>query len=87
MLCSTVNYHGANMHPGNTNSEVLYSTNGTKVPDFWSGALNSAYDDGIYDGGFSNRDILHPFITSEPLSMTYFSSNVKSACLLRRETY
>ncbi|CAF0953739.1 unnamed protein product [Didymodactylos carnosus] len=50
ILYSTVEYHGANMHPGNTNSEVLYSTNGTEVPDFWSEALNSPYDDGIYDG-------------------------------------
>ncbi|CAF0739676.1 unnamed protein product [Didymodactylos carnosus] len=47
MLCSTVTYHGANMHPDNTNSEALYSTNGSKGPDFWSGALSSVYDDGV----------------------------------------
>jgi hypothetical protein len=56
MLCPTVPYPNGPL-------ETIYS--GTNK-DYWT---NSAtYDDGIYDGNYSNRDILHPFITSEPLN-------------------
>lgn len=37
----------------------------------------------IYDGHFSNRDILHPFITSEPLSKYSFSTSLKSKKMSR----
>lgn len=30
----------------------------------------------MYDGNYSNRDILHPFITSEPLSMFEFEKEI-----------
>ncbi|CAF1208397.1 unnamed protein product [Adineta steineri] len=64
MLNSATPYsNGALVPPSSTNPEAMYATNTNK--DYW--IPTTTYDEPIYEGNYSNRDILHPFITSEPL--------------------
>jgi hypothetical protein len=65
MLCPTVPY--LNRPP-----ERIYSD---ANKDYWNNCpASSTYDDGIYDGNYTNRDILHPFITSESSNTTLRTS-------------
>ncbi|CAF1495826.1 unnamed protein product [Adineta steineri] len=68
MLRSTIPY-------SSIPSETIYSNTDK---DYWNTCPSSSttYNDGIYDGTHSNRDILHPFITTEPLNN--ISSNLTS---------
>ncbi|CAF0933490.1 unnamed protein product [Adineta ricciae] len=65
MLPSTIHFpNGSQIPPASTNAEGIYPANANK--EFWT--PSATYDEPIYDGNYSNRDILHPFITSEPLN-------------------
>ncbi|CAF3233384.1 unnamed protein product [Rotaria socialis] len=84
MLCPTIPYSsGSHIPPPSTNSETIYS--GTNK-DYWNNCPPSAtYDERMYDSNYSNRDLLHPFITSEPLST--ISSNPTSRTSTNDLTY
>jgi hypothetical protein len=76
MLCPTVPYPSGP-------PETIYSSTDK---DYWNNCPPpTTYDDGIYDGNYSNRDILHPFITSEPLNT--IPSNVTSRTSTNDLTY
>ncbi|CAF0783513.1 unnamed protein product [Rotaria sordida] len=87
MLCSTAAYRtGTHLPP--TNTESIYTTNSTNsTKDYW--IPSTTYDETIYEGNYSNRDILHPFITSEPLNQSseYSSSNSTSRTSTTDLTY
>ncbi|CAF3354443.1 unnamed protein product [Rotaria sp. Silwood1] len=89
MLCSTAAYRtGTHIPPPSTNTESIYTTNSTSsTKDYWT--PSTTYDEVIYEGNFSNRDILHPFITSEPLNQAseFSSSNPTSHTSTNDLTY
>ncbi|CAF1286792.1 unnamed protein product [Rotaria magnacalcarata] len=89
MLCTTTAYRNAShAPPQSTNTASTYTTNGnSSSKDYWTSS--TAYDETIYEGNYSNRDILHPFITSEPLnsSSQFTSSNSTSRTSTNDLTY
>ncbi|CAF4131643.1 unnamed protein product [Rotaria socialis] len=89
MLCSTTGYrNGSHAPPQSTNTASIYNTNGnSSSKDYWTSS--TTYDETIYEGNYSNRDILHPFITSEPLnsSSQFTSSNSTSRTSTNDLTY
>ncbi|CAF3880724.1 unnamed protein product [Rotaria sp. Silwood2] len=83
MLCSTIPYpSGTHTTPSSTNPEAIYSG---ANKDYWNNCPPSTYDDRMYDMNYSNRDLLHPFITSEPLNN--ISSNPTSRTSTNDLTY
>ncbi|CAF3425146.1 unnamed protein product [Rotaria sp. Silwood1] len=84
MLCPTIPYpSGTHVPPPSTNPESMYSG---ANKDYWNNcAPSTTYDDRMYDGNYSNRDLLHPFITSEPLNN--ISSNSTSRTSTNDLTY
>ncbi|CAF0744725.1 unnamed protein product [Rotaria sordida] len=84
MLCPTIPYpSGTHIPHPSTNPEIIYS--GVNK-DYWNNCPPSTtYDDRMYDGNYSNRDLLHPFITSEPLNS--ISSNPTSRTSTNDLTY
>jgi hypothetical protein len=89
MLCSTATYpSGTHAPPPSTNAEPIYATNGANAnKNYWT--PSTTYEEPIYEGNYSNRDILHPFITSEPLnrSSEFSSSNPTSRTSTNDLTY
>ncbi|CAF1292638.1 unnamed protein product [Adineta steineri] len=69
MLRSTIPY-------SSIPSETIYSNTNKDYWNNYPSSSSTTYNDEIYDGTHSNRDILHPFITTEPLNN--ISSNLTS---------